>query len=150
MKYIFVGLISIFLLAACSDNSEEEVSAGRYGMMSNGTPQYTAILFMRSIYNDKNLERALALSDARFARIMQSHHTNRNVQRHLLNLRLDNIEVEPVSGGTLITNDSQKEANIEVKIEGEYNGNKVVDLRTISMDRKSGKWLVVDIKNTTP
>ncbi|WP_371192939.1 hypothetical protein [Glaciecola sp. SC05] len=150
MKYILLTILSVLFMTGCSDGSGDEVAAGRYGMMSTDTPQYTAIVFMRAIYHDETLERAISMADARFGRIMQNHHTNKNVQRHMLNLRLNNMTVDPVSGGTLIFSDVQKEADIEVKIEGDFEGNQVVDLKTISMIRESGKWLVVDIKNTIP
>ncbi len=150
MKYILISLLSVLLLAGCSGDNSEDINAGRYGMMSTDTPQYTAIVFMRAIYQDKNLDAAIELSDERFARILKNHHTNKNVQRHMLNLRLDEMTVDPVSGGTLILSDVQKEADIEVKIVGKFEGEQVVDLKTLSMIRDGGKWLVVDIKNTIP
>ncbi|MFC4699252.1 hypothetical protein ACFO4O_03655 [Glaciecola siphonariae] len=150
MRYVLVSLLSALFLTACSGDNKEEISAGRYGMMSTDTPQYTAIVFMRAIYNEPTLDKALTMSTERFARIMQNHHTNKNVQRHLLNLRLDTMQVDPVSGGTLILSDKQKEADIEVKIVGQYDGDQIVDLKTISMVRKGGKWLIEDITNTIP
>lgn len=150
MKYILLTLLTILFTAACSDNSGEEVAAGRYGMMSTDTPQHTAVVFMNAIYHDENLDKALSMADERFARIMKNHHTNKNVQRHIMNLRLNNMVVDPVAGGTLILSDVQKEADIEVKLEGDFEGDQVVDLKTISMVRESGKWLVVDVKSTIP
>ncbi len=150
MKYIFLSLFSILVISACSSEKEEDISAGRYGMMSTDTPQYTAILFMRALYNDPNLDVVIELSDERFARIIQNHHTNKNVQRHMLNLRLDEMTAEPISGGTLLLSDVQKETDIEVKIVGKFEGEQVVDLKTLTMVREKGKWLVVDIKNTIP
>lgn len=137
-------------MSACSDGQEEEISTGKYGMLSTNSPQFTAVVFIRAIYNDQTLDRAIEVSDERFARILQNHHTNKNVQRHMLNLRLDNMTVDPVSGGTLLLSDVQKEAQIEVKIIGNYEGNQIVDLKTISMVRESGNWLVTGIKNTIP
>jgi hypothetical protein len=150
VKYILIILISLLLLSACDEDTEEDISTGRYGMMSTDTPQYAAILFTRAIYNDPTLDGAITLSDERFGRILQNHHTNKNVQRHMLNLRLDEMTVEPVSGGTLLFSDKQKHAEIEVKIVGYLGGEQVADLKTISMVRVSGKWQVVGIKNTIP
>lgn len=150
MKFILFALLSAILLSACSDGQEEEISTGKYGMLSTNSPQFTAVVFIRAIYNDQTLDRAIEVSDERFARILQNHHTNKNVQRHMLNLRLDSMTVDPVSGGTLLLSDAQKEAQIEVKIIGNYEGNQIVDLKTISMVRESGNWLVTGIKNTIP
>jgi hypothetical protein len=68
----------------------------------------------------------------------------------MLNLRLDEMTAEPISGGTLLLSDVQKETDIEVKIVGKFEGEQVVDLKTLTMVREKGKWLVVDIKNTIP
>lgn len=150
MKYTILTLFFALMISGCVENPEEEISAGRYGMMSTDTPQHTAVVFIRAIYNEPDLERAIEMSDERFGRILQNHHTNKNVQRHMLNLRLDNMSVDPVSGGTLILSDVQKEAAIEVKIVGNFKGREIIDLKTLSMVRESGSWVVVDIYNTIP
>jgi hypothetical protein len=150
MKSYFLIFSALFLISACSQETDEEVSAGRYGMMSTDTPQHTAVLFIRAIYNEKTLDKAVSMADERFGRLMLNHHTNNNVQRHMLNLRLENISVDPVSGGTLLFSEKLVDADIEVKIVGTFDHQEIVDLKTISMIRESGKWLVTDIRNTIP
>ncbi|WP_395343572.1 hypothetical protein PN836_003655 [Ningiella sp. W23] len=148
--YYFFTLSIVIFLSACQQEKEEEVSAGRYGMMSTDTPQYSAVVFMQALYRDDNLNRVVELSTERFARIVKGHHTNKNVQRHLLNLRLDEMTVDPVSGGSLIMSEFNEDAQIEVKIVGQFNGEQLVDLKTLHMQRRSGKWFVNDITNTIP
>nr|WP_136252318.1 hypothetical protein [Ningiella ruwaisensis] len=150
MKQFFLLLLGGIFLSACTSDEDEAISAGRYGMMSTETPQYAAVIFVRSIYNDKTLDRAINNSTEHFGKIIRNHHTPKNVQRHVLNLRLDSMNVEPMAGGTLIYSDQIKEAEVEVKITGEFNREPKVDLKTISMVRESGKWLVSDVRNTIP
>ncbi|MBT1449516.1 hypothetical protein KJ365_01370 [Glaciecola sp. XM2] len=150
MKVFLAVLSAIVFLFGCSQKAEEEVSAGRYGMMSTDTPQHTAVMFIRAIYNEETLDKAVELSDERFGRLLLNQHTNRNVQRHVLNLRLDDISVDPVSGGTLLYSEKQVDADIEVKIVGTFDYEQIVDLKTISMIRESGQWKVIDVKNTIP
>lgn len=119
-------------------------------MMSDGTPQYTAVLFMRAIYNENTLDKALSMSTDRFARILKRYHTNKNVQRQIFNLRLDTMETEPVSGGSLIFAERQKEAKIDMKIIGHYNGKKIIELKTLSMIKEGGEWKVFAVTNTVP
>ncbi len=148
LKHALLFVFIIAVIACSSDN--EEVKAGRYGMMSDDTPQYTAVLFMRAVYNEDKLDKALSMSTERFSRIMKRLHTNKNVQRQIFNLRLDSMTTEPVSGGSMIFSERQKEAEIEMKITGEYNGKKIIELKTLSMIKEKGQWKVFDVSNTVP
>ena len=138
------------LLLACSKNNDEVVRAGKYGMMSSGTPQYTAVLFMRAIYNEKTLTKAVSMSTPRFGRILKGYHTPKSVQRQVFNLRLDTMTTEPVSGGSMIFTELQEEAEIEMKIIGTYNRNKITELKTLSMVKVNGDWKVNKVSNTVP
>lgn len=149
MRNIYLMLLICLSVFACSD-SGEEVRAGKYGMMGSDTPQYAAVIFMRAVYNDQDLSRAIDLSTDRFARILKGYHTNKNVQRQIFNLRLDEMTAEPVSSGPLLMSDSQKKANIEMKIIGHYNNKKIIELKTISMVKERGDWKVKAVSNTVP
>ena len=149
MKHIILFFMVASFLFACSSD-KEKVSAGKYGMMSDDTPQYTAVLFMRSIYNEDSLDKAIDMSTERFARILKGHHTNKNVQRQVFNLRLDSMTSEPVSGGSMLFSEKQKKANIDMKIIGEYEGDRVVDLKTLSMVKVKGEWKVQSVRDGYP
>lgn len=138
------------MLSACSSPDEEEIRAGKYGMMSSDTPQYTAILFLRAVYNDKNLDRTVSLSTERFGRILKGHYTNSNVQRQVFNLRLDTMKAEPVSGGSLLFSELQEEAEIEIKIVGHRGNDKIFELKTLSMVKINGDWKVTEVRSTVP
>ena len=149
MKY-WVGFFLILgLLSGCSD-SKSGIKAGKYGMMGSDTPQYNAVLFLRAVYNEDKLDKAISLSTERYGRILKGYHTNKSVQRQVFRLRLDTMEAEPVSGGSLIYNDSLKKAEVEMKITGQYNNNKVFDLKTLSMVKENGDWKVKAVSNTVP
>jgi hypothetical protein len=149
MKYIVSLVVVFFLIAGCSGN-KEEVSAGRYGMMSSDTPQYNGILFLRSIYNEDKLDAAISLSTERYGRILKGYHTNKTVQRQVFSLRLDSMVAEPVSGGSLLFNERLEKAEIEMKITGQYNGDKIIELKTLSMVKVDGDWKVKGVSNTVP
>ncbi|MFT4654414.1 MAG: hypothetical protein ACJA0G_001457 [Kangiellaceae bacterium] len=149
MKYVASLLVVLFLLTGCND-SKEVVKAGRYGMMGNDTPQYNAVLFLRAIYNEDKLDKAVSLSTERYGRILKGYHTNKSVQRQVFSLRLDSMVAEPVSGGSLIFNERIKEAEIQMKIIGEYNNDRIFELKTLSMVKVNGDWKVKDVSNTVP
>ena len=150
MKQFCIVFWLIIGLTACGNGSDEEISAGKFGMMSDETPQYTAVVFMNAIYKDKTLDRAVKLSSKRFAKILKNHHTNRNVQRHVFNLRLNDVSVDPMSGTTSLFAERSDKAKIDMKITGTFDGKQIVDLRTISMVKGSNGWEVTDVSNTVP
>jgi hypothetical protein len=148
LKVVCLGFLSLSIMS-CTE-PEREIKAGRYGMMSDETPQYAALSFVMSVYEDKNLNGALAVADPKFARLMKSYHTNSGVQRHIMNLRLTEMVVEPVSGGFQDITDFKSEATVDVKISGTYNNKRIIDLKTISMVKIKGDWKITGVKNTIP
>jgi hypothetical protein len=119
-------------------------------MMSDETPQYAALVFIMAIYEDENLDSAIKMSTDKFARLLKSYHTNSGVQRHILNLRLSEMTVEPVSGGFEGITEYKKQATVDVKIIGTYNYKKITELKTISMVKESGDWKITGVSATIP
>mgnify|MGYP000035102628 CR=1 FL=1 len=151
MKKLFIVVVMSFLvLSACSKSGEDGVRTGKYGMMSEDTPQYRAVVFLRAVYNDDNIDRVVEMSTKRLGRIIKGFHTNKNVQRQLFSLRLDTMNTEPVSGGSMLFSERQEKANIEMKIIGYYEGDKITDLKTLSLIKVSGDWKVDKVSNTVP
>nr|WP_297349139.1 hypothetical protein [uncultured Glaciecola sp.] len=147
-KVILLCFITL-TVTACS-KPEREINAGRYGMMSDETPQYAALVFIMAIYEDENLDSAIKMSTDKFARLLKSYHTNSGVQRHILNLRLSEMTVEPVSGGFEGITEYKKQATVDVKIIGTYNYKKITELKTISMVKESGDWKITGVSATIP
>lgn len=88
-------LCAVLMLSGCL---EKEKGVGKYGMMDENTPEYTALRFAQSIYDDPDISVALTLSTDRMQRILQNYRTNRNVQRHVMNLKYDAVEIKPDGG----------------------------------------------------
>lgn len=147
-KVILLCFITL-TVTACSKPGRE-INAGRYGMMSDETPQYAALVFIMAIYEDENLDSAIKMSTDKFARLLKSYHTNSGVQRHILNLRLSEMTVEPVSGGFEGITEYKKQATVDVKISGTYNYKKITELKTISMVKESGDWKITGVSATIP
>lgn len=151
MKKLFTILMMSFLvLSACSKGGEDGVRTGKYGMMSEETPQYRAVVFLRAVYDDDNIDRVVEMSTKRLGRIIKGFHTNKNVQRQLFSLRLDTMSTEPVSGGSMLFSERQEKADIEMKIIGHYGGKKITELKTLSLVKVGGDWKVDDVTDTVP
>lgn len=129
-----------FALSAC-DGFDDKPRIGKYGMMDPNLPEYAAIEFFDHIYHDKNLDEALKLSSPTLKRLIASYHTNRNVQRHVLNLRFDKVEITPHTGSAG-RNEYSKEAKVIMFFEGELNGNIIKDMRIIDLVRVDDSWKV--------
>jgi hypothetical protein len=76
----------LLLLVACSE-STPKVNA------QWGTPEYIATEFFHALYNDKDLEKAKQLSTEDYAALMESYGSVRQVNRTLMNMSFDSVEV---------------------------------------------------------
>lgn len=137
-----VLLLFLSVLVVSCGKKDEEVGVGKFGMMPANTPEFTAVRFMRSIYLEPNIDVAVSLSSKRLARILQSYHTNRNVQRHLLNLKYDSVEITPQSANRVGRSEYSDTATITMFLSGEYNNNKIEDIRSVDLIKENGDWKV--------
>lgn len=135
-------LVVCFTLTGCP---KKEAGVGRYGMLDENTPEYTAVRFMRSIYLDSNIDVAVSLSSPKLARILRKYHTNRNVQRHLLNLKYDTVTIVPQGGDRVGRSEFAEQATVTLFFSGHYHDDKIEDLRQIDLVRVRGDWKVEKI-----
>ena len=139
-KVSLLVLFSLLVLGGCGDTKEKK-TAGKFGMIDENIPDYAALQFFDSIYHGKDISGALALSSPRILRLLQSYRTNRNVQRHILNMRFDSVEFKP-HAGSAGRNEFAKEAQVTVFFEGQLDGKILKDLRVVKLVRPGKKWLV--------
>ncbi len=139
MQYALLSFLTVLFITACGGKDE---GLGRYGMLDESTPEYTAVTFLNCIYEDKNLNTAISLSTEKMSRILTRYHSNSNVQRHLLNLRYDNVTITPQSTGGVGRTEFSNTSTITVFLSGNYGEDKVEDLRSLSLVKESGEWKV--------
>ena len=136
---------ALLLLQGC-DGPKPGEGAGKYGMMDTNTPDYAAVQFFQHIYNDKNLNGALSMSTPRMAKLLKSYHTNRNVQRHVLNLTYDEVEIQPDTGNSIGRNEFAKNAVVTMFFTGMRHGERYEDVRVVEMVRQDKKWMIDKIR----
>jgi hypothetical protein len=139
-KVSLLVLFSLLVLGGCGDTKEKK-TAGKFGMMDENIPDYAALQFFDSIYRGKDISGALALSSPSMLRLLQSYRTNRNVQRHILNMRFDSVEFKP-HAGSAGRNEFAKEAQVILFFEGQLDRKILKDLRVVKLVRPGKKWLV--------
>lgn len=140
--FVVISLISLLLLSGCE---KKEKGVGRYGMLDENTPEYVTVAFLRSIYEDDNLNTAISLSSESLARVLRRYHTNGNAQRHLINLKYDTVELVPQSANDVGRNQYAKKSTITVFFSGMYNDDKIEDLRSIDLEKIDGEWKVTKV-----
>lgn len=139
-------MFSLSFMFGCEPNTKAGQGAGKYGMMDTNTPDFAAVRFFEHVYRDKTLKGALSMSTPRLSKVLNSYHTNRNVQRHVFNLTYDEVEIQPDTGNTVGRNEFAKSAVVTLFFTGTRHGEKVEDIRVVDMVRSDKKWLVDKIR----
>ncbi|GAA0851854.1 hypothetical protein [Aliiglaciecola litoralis] len=141
---LFSLLLFSLLIQACDGESKK--GAGKYGMMDTNTPDYAAVAFFEHVYNDKNLNKAIAMSTPRMAKLLKHYRTNRNVQRHVFDLPYDEVQIQPDTGNAIGRNEFAKTSVVTLFFTGTLHDDKIEDIRIVEMIREDGKWLVDKIR----
>ena len=137
-------LVMLVIISGC-EKKEKEERLGRYGMLDESSPEYTAVRFMQGIYSDPNLDIAISLSTERLGRILDKYHTNRNVQRHLLALKYDTVDIKPHESNRVARGEFAEEATITLFLSGKYGDDKIEDIRSLDLVKEKGDWKVAKI-----
>ncbi len=140
LKKLAYCLILVVLVASCKEEAPKR-GAGKFGMLDQNTPEFAATEFFNQIYHTKDLSGALKLSSPSMARLLRSYHTNKAVQKHVLNMRFDKVEIQP-STRSAGRNEFAQEAQISLFFEGKLNGNVLKDLRVIELVKVKDIWKV--------
>lgn len=137
LRYTALCLGALLMTACGGDDNIADTKN-----LNENTPEYAVVKFMHSIYLEDNIDTALSLSTDSMARVLKRYHTNSNVQRHLLNLKYDTVEITPEGGGRVGRNEFAEKSTITVFFSGEYNHERIEDMRSVDMVRERGNWKV--------
>lgn len=143
LKNISFLLVISLLLIACEEATIKK-GGGKFGMLDDGIPEFAAIQFFEQIYHSKNLDGAIKLSTPKMERLLRSYHTNKGVQKHVLNMRFDKVNIQP-STRSAGRNEFAKEAQISLLFEGELDGDIVKDMRVVELIKIDQDWKVDEV-----
>ena len=143
LKNAYLLLIVIAFFSACKPD-EPKQGGGKFGMLDTNIPDFAAIEFFEHIYHDKNLNGAIKLSTQKMERLLRSYHTNKGVQKHVLNMRFDKVTIQP-STRSAGRNEFAKEATISLFFEGTLDGDIFKDMRVVELVRIDGEWKVDEV-----
>jgi hypothetical protein len=133
-------LFIVFVFTAC-EKAEPKKGGGKFGMLDSNVPEFAAIEFFNQIYHTKDLSGAIKYSTPKMQRLLRSYHTNKAVQKHVLNMRFDKVEIQP-STRSAGRNEFAKEAEISLFFEGTLEDDVLKDLRLVSLVKLDNEWKV--------
>jgi hypothetical protein len=143
LKKVSFILIFAVLLSAC-EKAPPKQGGGKFGMLNNGNPEFAAIEFFEHIYRSNGLEGAIELSTPKMGRLLRSYHTNKGVQKHVLNMRFDTVTIQPKSRSAG-RNEFAKDAQISLFFEGELDGDILKDMRLVELVKVGKDWKVDEV-----
>ena len=143
LKNISFILIFALIFSAC-EKAPAKKGGGKFGMLNNGNPEFAAIEFFDHIYHSKGIEGAIKVSTPKMERLLRSYHTNKGVQKHVLNMRFDKVSIQPKSRSAG-RNEFAKDAQIAIFFEGELHGDIFKDMRVIELIKVGADWKVDEV-----
>ena len=134
---VFIGVLAL-LLVGCERNPQVNAQLG--------TPEYIAGEFFHAIYNEKDLTKAKGMATADYASLLSSYGTARQAGRTLFNMNFDNVQINVNRSGRNLREQYQDDATIQLILDGEFDGKRIQEVRTVVLVRQRGKWLVNEVQ----
>ncbi|PCI63284.1 MAG: hypothetical protein COB35_01440 [Gammaproteobacteria bacterium] len=132
VKIFFIPLLLI--LSACSDD-EKTIDI-------NKNPEEISIAFFSALYNDKDLNKAAAVCVPKLSRIILHYRSAKAVGRHLFNLSYDKVKIRTEDTGVKVRQMFKSKAIITIYFDGQYNDNRVMDVKRLSLIQFDGRWYI--------
>lgn len=143
LKNISFIFIFALLFSACEKPTSKS-SSGKFGMLDSGLPEYAAVEFFDQVYHSKDIEGAIKLSTPKMERLLRSYHTNKGVQKHVLNMRFDKVTIQP-STRSAGRNEFAKDAQLSMFFEGELDGDIIKDMRVVELIKIGKDWKIDEV-----
>jgi hypothetical protein len=119
------------LLLGCNSNKEPEMSE-----------KEVATSFFNAIYNEKDIDKALALSSTDFKKELEKYHTASNVARRLFNMSFESVSLHTSAQKKQILDNYNIQVTMTIQFNGKRNGNNYKDYKKIRLIRDNNQWLV--------
>jgi len=134
MTFIKPLLLSfLVLLLGCGE--EEKIT-------EINNPELVAIAFFNALYNENDLKKAASVCEPKLARIILHYKSTKAVARHLFNMSYDNVEIRPDSSGVKVREQFKNSAVIIMYFDGFYNGQRLKDIKKISLVQEDDHWVI--------
>ncbi|EHR39405.1 hypothetical protein [Alishewanella jeotgali] len=137
-KYLFMLMAMLLTLTACERNPQVNAQLG--------TPEYIAGEFFHAIYNEKDLHKAKSMATPEFANLLNSYGTARQAGRILFNMNFDNVTINVNRSGRNLREQYHNNANIQLILDGEFDGKRIQEVRNVILVKQRSSWLVSEVQ----
>ena len=132
IRYILLGLA---LLVLGCDKDKNDIS-------TIDNPELVSIAFFDALYNEKDIKKASSVCSPKLSRIILHYKSSQAVGRHLFNMQFDKVEVTPDDSGVKVREQFKDSAVITVFLQGTYRGDKIKDVKRLSLIQINDKWVI--------
>ncbi|MDO6554197.1 hypothetical protein Q4506_00825 [Colwellia sp. 4_MG-2023] len=101
-----------------------------------------ATSFFNAIYNEKDIDKAIALSSADFKKEIEKYHTASNVARRLFNMSFDSVSLHTSAKKKQILDNYNIQVTMMIQFTGKRDGNSYKDYKKILLIKNKDQWLV--------
>ena len=137
ISFLYI-LLSVSLLLGC--NSEKKTT--------EDSEKQVVVSFFNAIYNEKDADKAIALSSTHFKKELEKYHSASNIAHRLFNMRFDSVSLHTSAMRTQIINEHYVQVTMMVQFTGTRNGQTIKDFKKIKLIKENDKWLVDELLKT--
>ncbi|XPF95517.1 hypothetical protein ACM9HF_05765 [Colwellia sp. RE-S-Sl-9] len=131
-RYILLGLA--LLVLGCNKDKND--------ISTIDNPELVVIAFFDALYNEKNIKKAASVCSPKLSRIILHYKSPQAVGRHLFNMQFDKVEITPDDSGVKVREQFKDAATITVFFDGLYRGDKIKDVKRLSLIQVDDKWVI--------
>ncbi|QBG37548.1 hypothetical protein [Litorilituus sediminis] len=131
---LFLLIFSMFILSGCSP--EEDKTAKEVDVV---------VIFFDAIYNQKDLNKVLAVSSIKLQQKIKKYRTLSNFSRRLLQLSFDSVTIATQKSAIQVIDNYNEQATITVMLTGPRNDRVYKDVRRVNVIKQGNIWLVDEI-----
>ncbi|CUS49087.1 MAG: putative lipoprotein [Idiomarinaceae bacterium HL-53] len=130
MKRLLLIICALILLTGCNKESR---------IMKKG-PHEIAADYFEALYNERDLEKMMALSSQRNKELIEHYGNASSVARYMYNMSFDQVQVSAERPTGIVYMNRNNTVRIQVAFTG-FNGTSRVDeLREVVMIEEAGEW----------
>lgn len=134
-NFIKLTLLStLFFLASCGGEEDAEIDLDN--------PEVVTIGFFNAIYNEKDIKKAAEVCSPKLARIIMHYKSPNAVARHVLNMSYDSVQIKADDSGVKVREQFKDAAAITVYFDGQYHGERLKDVKRVSLIQVDGNWVI--------
>ncbi|QSX32286.1 hypothetical protein JYB87_10920 [Shewanella avicenniae] len=139
MKQFFILILMACSLLVGCDKVEDGVLK----------PEDVAMGFMRAIYVDRDVQKAMPFVNPQLQKVMKSYYIAASVQRYMLGLSMDNVSLSVEDIDIDFFRKFANETTVVIKIVGQKGGRDWADDRTFRLKKTTTGWIITEIMSET-